>query len=489
MRFDELGLDADILRSLEAMNFEEMTPVQEHTIPIILENKDLIGCAQTGTGKTAAYTLPLLDKLLREGNPDNVVKSLIVVPTRELAQQIDVQFQGFSYFLPLSTTVVYGGGDGIGWEQQKQGMLRGSDIVVATPGRLLAHIANSGIDLSHVSYFVLDEADRMLDMGFFDDIMKIIKELPTERQTIMFSATLPPKIRQMAKQILRNPAEVNIAVSKPNEAIQQGIYVCYENQKMEIVRALFGEPTGTKTIIFSSSKQKVKELAYTLKRMKLNAAAMHSDLEQEQREEVMLDFKNGKIDLLVATDIVARGIDIEDIGTVVNYDVPHDPEDYIHRIGRTARASATGRAITFVSEKEQGKFHRIETFMERDVEKLPIPEHLGKGPVYNPDESDRRFSGRGGHGRGGNRRDGQSGAGGRGGRNGRNRSGRKNPEQGAQAQSSAQAPQNQGATPEGTQPQGAKERTDGQKNRRNNRRRFRGPKGPQGSPGPKPSDN
>ena len=342
MRFDELGLDADILRSLEAMNFEEMTPVQEHTIPIILENKDLIGCAQTGTGKTAAYTLPLLDKLLREGNPDNVVKSLIVVPTRELAQQIDVQFQGFSYFLPLSTTVVYGGGDGIGWEQQKQGMLRGSDIVVATPGRLLAHIANSGIDLSHVSYFVLDEADRMLDMGFFDDIMKIIKELPTERQTIMFSATLPPKIRQMAKQILRNPAEVNIAVSKPNEAIQQGIYVCYENQKMEIVRALFGEPTGTKTIIFSSSKQKVKELAYTLKRMKLNAAAMHSDLEQEQREEVMLDFKNGKIDLLVATDIVARGIDIEDIGTVVNYDVPHDPEDYIHRIGRTARASATG---------------------------------------------------------------------------------------------------------------------------------------------------
>ena len=368
MRFDELGLDADILRSLEAMNFEEMTPVQEHTIPIILENKDLIGCAQTGTGKTAAYTLPLLDKLLREGNPDNVVKSLIVVPTRELAQQIDVQFQGFSYFLPLSTTVVYGGGDGIGWEQQKQGMLRGSDIVVATPGRLLAHIANSGIDLSHVSYFVLDEADRMLDMGFFDDIMKIIKELPTERQTIMFSATLPPKIRQMAKQILRNPAEVNIAVSKPNEAIQQGIYVCYENQKMEIVRALFGEPTGTKTIIFSSSKQKVKELAYTLKRMKLNAAAMHSDLEQEQREEVMLDFKNGKIDLLVATDIVARGIDIEDIGTVVNYDVPHDPEDYIHRIGRTGRAKRHGVAYTLVADyPSKMRLDAIAKFTGNDV--------------------------------------------------------------------------------------------------------------------------
>ncbi len=402
MRFDELGLDADILRSLEAMNFKEMTPVQEQAIPLILESRDLIGCAQTGTGKTAAYTLPLLDRLLREGNPDNVVKSLIVVPTRELAQQIDVQFQGFSYFLPLSTTVVYGGGDGIGWEQQKQGMLRGSDIIVATPGRLLAHIANSGIDLSHVIYFVLDEADRMLDMGFFDDIMKIIQELPTERQTIMFSATLPPKIRQMARQILRNPAEVNIAISKPNEAIRQSIYVCYETQKMGLIHALFSEPTGTKTLIFASSKQKVKELAYTLKRMKFNATAMHSDLTQERREEVMLDFKNGKIDLLVATDIVARGIDIEDIGTVVNYDVPHDPEDYIHRIGRTARASATGCAITFVSEKEQGQFHRIETFMGREVERLPLPEHLGNGPTYHPEESNRPQSRHRGHKRRGN---------------------------------------------------------------------------------------
>ena len=251
MRFDELALNEDILRGIETMNFQEMTPVQEQTIPVIMEGRDLIGCAQTGTGKTAAYTLPLLDKLLHEGNPDNVVKSLIVVPTRELAQQIDVQFQGFSYFLPVSTTVVYGGGDGAGWDVQKQGMLMGADIVIATPGRLLAHITNSGIDLSHVEYFVLDEADRMLDMGFFDDIMKIVAELPKERQTIMFSATLPPKIRQMAKQIMHDPAEVNIAVSKPNEAIQQGIYVCYENQKMELIRELFGTPADTKTIIFS----------------------------------------------------------------------------------------------------------------------------------------------------------------------------------------------------------------------------------------------
>lgn len=395
MRFDEFNLDREVLRGIEAMNFVEMTPVQQETIPVILEGRDLIGCAQTGTGKTAAYTLPLLDRLHREGNPDNVVKSLIVVPTRELAQQIDTQFQGFSYFLPISTTVVYGGGDGIGWSQQKQGMLMGSDIVVATPGRLLAHLTNSGIDLSHVEYFVLDEADRMLDMGFYDDIMKIISYLPVERQTIMFSATLPPKIRQMAKQIMRNPAEVNIAVSRPNEAITQGAYVCYENQKMELIRELFAKPTGAKTIIFASSKQKVKELNYSLKRMKLRVAAMHSDLEQEQREEVMLNFKNGKIDILVATDIVARGIDIEDIGMVINFDVPHDPEDYIHRIGRTARASAEGSAITFVNEKEQGKFHRIERFIDREIEKLPLPERLGAGPKYAPrDDEGRR---RGGH--------------------------------------------------------------------------------------------
>ena len=482
--FQELGVSEEILRALEKKGVAMPTRVQEEAIPPLLAWRDVIAKAPTGTGKTFAFGIPMIEHIDPQSDD---LQGLILAPTRELAIQIGDELRGLLTFSKkIRVAVVYGGAK---IESQIKQLEKHPQIVVATPGRLMDHYKRKTLRLDRVQTVVLDEADRMLDMGFFDDIMKIIKELPTERQTIMFSATLPPKIRQMAKQILRNPAEVNIAVSKPNEAIQQGIYVCYENQKMEIVRALFGEPTGTKTIIFSSSKQKVKELAYTLKRMKLNAAAMHSDLEQEQREEVMLDFKNGKIDLLVATDIVARGIDIEDIGTVVNYDVPHDPEDYIHRIGRTARASATGRAITFVSEKEQGKFHRIETFMERDVEKLPIPEHLGKGPVYNPDESDRRFSGRGGHGRGGNRRDGQSGAGGRGGRNGRNRSGRKNPEQGAQAQSSAQAPQNQGATPEGTQPQGAKERTDGQKNRRNNRRRFRGPKGPQGSPGPKPGDN
>ena len=398
MRFDELDLEDEILDGLYDMNFHEMTPVQEKTIPVILEGRDIIGCAQTGTGKTAAYTLPLLNRLLIEGNEDNVVKALIIVPTRELAQQIDQQFQGFSYYLPVSTTVVYGGGDGKGWDIQKRGMLMGSDVVIATPGRMISHLQNSGVDLSHVECLILDEADSMLDMGFSDDILKIISYLPRERQTVMFSATLPPKIRELAKSILRNPAEINIAISKPNEAIDQSAYICYESQKLGIIRELFAKPSESKTIIFSSSKMKVKELAHTLKRMKLNVAAMHSALEQAQREEVMLAFKNNRVNILVATDIVARGIDIEDIGLVINYDVPHDPEDYIHRIGRTARADATGSAITFVNEEEQGKFHQIEKFIERDIRKAELPASVGEGPKYEPEES-RKRGGRGGRSR------------------------------------------------------------------------------------------
>lgn len=409
MYFDELDLDYDLLDAIEEMGFEEMTPVQEQCIPIILEGADLIGCAQTGTGKTAAFALPLLNELLvaREAKDydDSKIKAIIMVPTRELAMQIDTQFQGFSYYLPISTTVVYGGGDGKTWDVQRRGMCSGADIVVATPGRLLAHIESGTIDFSGVKHFILDEADRMLDMGFFDDIMRVVGQIPKERQTIMFSATLPPKIRKMAKELLREPKEVNIAISKPSESIDQGIYVCYENQKLRIVDHLFSQPLEGKSLIFSSSKLKVKELSYQLKRMKLNVGAMHSDLDQERREEVMLNYKNGKIDILVATDIVARGIDIDEIGLVINFDVPHDPEDYIHRIGRTGRASATGRAITFVSEAEQGKFHRIEEFIERDVKQLEIPESLGKAPVYNPKAHPDR--GRGGRGaRGGKPRSG-----------------------------------------------------------------------------------
>ena len=463
MRFDELDLEDEILDGLEDMNFHEMTPVQEHTIPVILEGRDIIGCAQTGTGKTAAYTLPLLNKLLLDGNPDNVVKSLIIVPTRELAQQIDQQFQGFSYYAPISTTVVYGGGDGKGWDMQRNGMLSGSDVVIATPGRMIAHLQNSGVDLSHVEYLILDEADRMLDMGFSEDIMKIVSYMPKERQTIMFSATLPPKIRELAKTILRNPAEVNIAISKPNEAIDQSAYICYENQKLGIIRELFAEPTDSKTIIFSSSKLKVKELAHTLKRMKLDVAAMHSDLEQSEREEVMLNFRNNKIRILVATDIVARGIDIEDIGLVLNYDVPHDPEDYIHRIGRTARAAATGSAVTFVSEEEQGKFHQIEKFIERDIRKAELPESVGEGPKYAPDENRGRF-GRGGRG-GGRPGAGGRGRGGRSDRSGRNDRNRRSERPAATAEPAAAQP----ASPDSDHASGRGEGNRGTRDRRRHR--------------------
>ncbi len=407
MFFDELDLDYDVLDAIEEMGFQEMTPVQEQTIPVILRGEDLIGCAQTGTGKTAAYALPLLS-LLMDGKAsgrydESKIKSIIMVPTRELAMQIDTQFQGFSYYLNISTTVVYGGGDGKTWDVQRRGLDGGADVVIATPGRLLAHLEGGQIDLSGVKHFILDEADRMLDMGFFDDIMKVVNRMTKERQTILYSATLPPKIRKFADQILTNPTEVSIAISKPAESIDQGIYILHEAQKLLLIRKIYEAGDVGKSIIFSSSKLKVKDLLYQFKKMKLNVAAMHSDLDQAQREEVMLNFKSGKVDLLVATDIVARGIDIDDISTVINYDVPHDPEDYIHRIGRTGRASATGRAMTFVSEKEQGKFRRIEEFLEREIKRLELPAELGEAPAYNPDAAPRSRFGGGNKGKSSNR--------------------------------------------------------------------------------------
>ncbi|MDF9831280.1 DEAD/DEAH box helicase [Parabacteroides sp. PF5-6] len=395
MRFDELKLEDDVLDGLDAMNFQETTPVQELTIPVILEGKDIIACAQTGTGKTAAYVLPVINELSKGTHPANFVNAVIMAPTRELAQQIDQQIEGFSYFLPVSAVAVYGGTDGVAWEQQKRGMQMGADIVIATPGRLLSHIKMGTVDLSHASFFILDEADRMLDMGFYDDIMMIQKLLPPTCQTIMFSATMPPKIRTLAKTILKEPEEIKIAISKPPESIMQTAYVCYEPQKIKILEKLFKDSRPQRVIIFSSSKMKVKELNATLKRLKFNVAAMHSDLEQSQREEVMKEFKNGRIDILVATDVVARGIDINDIKLVVNYDIPHDPEDYVHRIGRTARGTnGVGLAITFVSIEEQAAFKRIENFLEKEVYKIPIDPSLGPAPLYEPEKHTVRGRGR-----------------------------------------------------------------------------------------------
>ena len=392
MRFEDLELEPEVLDGLDAMNFIEATPIQEETIPVVLEGRDIIACAQTGTGKTAAYILPLLNLIMKHKfeRDEDAVRAIIIAPTRELASQIDMQFEGFSYFMPISTLSVSGGGNGAQWNQQLRAFNKGADVIIATPGRMISHLINSKISLNKVEYLVLDEADRMLDMGFYDDIMKISKHLPTKRQTLLFSATMPPKIRTLAKNILNNPAEINIAISKPNEAIKQMAYVCYEAQKIGLIEHIFSTPVESKIIIFSSSKIKVKELAHRLKRMKYNVRAMHSDLEQSERDEVMLDFKNGKISILVATDIVSRGIDITDIGLVINYDVPHDPEDYIHRIGRTARANADGEAITFISKEEQDKFGKIERFLERDVEKIAMPEQLGEAPAYTPSSGEKK---------------------------------------------------------------------------------------------------
>ena len=384
MQFSELNLEDSVLDALDAMNFRECTPVQEHTIPVILEGKDLIGVAQTGTGKTAAYLLPVLNQLSKGNYPEDAINCIIMAPTRELAMQIDQQMEGFSYFMPASSVAVYGGNDGIRFEQEKKGLTLGADVVIATPGRLISHLSLGYVDLSKVSFFILDEADRMLDMGFAEDIMQIVKYLPKERQTIMFSATMPTKIQQLAKTILTNPVEVKLAVSKPAEKIIQAAYICYEAQKLGIIESLFKEQQPERVIIFASSKIKVKEVTKAFKRLKLNVGEMHSDLDQSQREAIMHEFRNGRINMLVATDIVARGIDIDDIRLVINYDVPHDSEDYVHRIGRTARANNDGCAITFVSETEQNKFKQIENFLEKEIYKIPVPEELGEAPAYNP---------------------------------------------------------------------------------------------------------
>lgn len=391
MRFDELDLSYDVLDALDAMNFSECTPIQEQAIPVALEGRDLLAVAQTGTGKTAAYLLPVISRLSEEDYPEDAVNCIVMAPTRELAQQIDRQMEGFSYFIPTNSVAIYGGTDGKEFARQERGLRMGADVVIATPGRLLAHLSMGYVDLSKVSFFILDEADRMLDMGFYDDIMQIVRQLPKERQTLMFSATMPPKIQELANTILRDPVEVKIAVSKPTEKVTQSAFVCYEPQKTPILKHLFATAHSKRVIVFASSKLKVKELARELRRARYKIGEMHSDLEQQERDEVMLAFRAGQIDILVATDIVARGIDIDDISMVVNYDVPHEPEDYVHRIGRTARANNDGKAVTFVSEREQGKFGIIEKFLEYEVTKESIPAELGEAPEYRPER--RRSSG------------------------------------------------------------------------------------------------
>lgn len=384
MRFDEFDFNYDVLDALDAMRFSECTPIQEKAIPLALEGRDLIAVAQTGTGKTAAYLLPVLSRLADGDFPSDAVNCIVMAPTRELAMQIDRQLEGFGYFLRVSSLAIYGGTDGATFARQQKSLLTGADVVIATPGRLIAHLQMGKVDLSKVSFFILDEADRMLDMGFYDDIMQVVKHLPEDRQTLMFSATMPPKIQQLARSILRNPAEVKLAVARPADGIHQRVALCYEPAKLPLLRHAFKTIEAKRVIVFASSKLKVKELARELRRASYKIGEMHSDLEQSRRDEVMHDFKSGRIDILVATDIVARGIDIDDITLVVNYDVPHDAEDYVHRIGRTARAGAGGEALTFVSERDGRRWTEIERFLGKPVERLSIPEEIGSARTEKP---------------------------------------------------------------------------------------------------------
>ena len=413
MYFDELDLNDNVLDALYDMRFDTCTPVQEKCIPEILEGHDVLGVAQTGTGKTAAYLLPVLSKLDDGGYPKDAINCVIMSPTRELAQQIDQAMQGFGYYLQdVSSVAVYGGNDGNRYDQELKSLRMGADVVIATPGRLITHISLGNVDLSKVSFFILDEADRMLDMGFSEDINTIASKLPKTCQTIMFSATMPEKIEELAKALLKNPVEIKLAVSKPAEKIKQEAYVCYETQKMTIIKDIFKAGDMKRVIVFSGSKMKVKQLAAALQQIGINCGAMHSDLEQAERDDVMFKFKSGQFDVLVATDIVARGIDIDDIEMVINYDVPHDTEDYVHRIGRTARANRDGRAITFVNEEDQYWFQQIEKFLVKVVEKMPLPEDCGEGPEYiKLNKPSKRNNGRKGKGgkQGGNNRNGNRG--------------------------------------------------------------------------------
>ena len=366
------------------MGFEKPTPIQEKAIPVILENKDLIACAQTGTGKTAAFLLPIMNKIIKDHS--DTIDTLVIVPTRELAIQIDTALQGFAYFTPITSIAIYGGNDGTSYEQEKKALTQGANIIIATPGRLIAHINQGYAKFKTLKHLVLDEADRMLDMGFSDDLNRIISVLPANRQTLLFSATMPPKIRTLADKILKSPEKINIAISKPAERVIQGAYVVHNAQKVELLRQLLTGKKLKSILIFSSTKSKVKELEKELKGLGMNVSAIHSDLTQDQRNEVLRNFRNRKLQILVATDILSRGIDIDSIELVVNFDVPGDAEDYIHRVGRTARAEATGVALTLIGPADQRKFKGIEDLIGDEIKKLPLPPSLGEGPEYKPNE-------------------------------------------------------------------------------------------------------
>ena len=386
MKFNKLSLNKELENGLEMMGFKNATPIQEKTIPIILNGNDLIACAQTGTGKTAAFVLPILS-ILSEKKQNNKVKALIITPTRELAKQIDMQIEGFSYFTNTSSYPIYGGGTGPEFENQKQALINGTEIIICTPGRLLAHLKFDYFDTNFINHLILDEADRMLDMGFYDDIIKIVNKLPKKRQTLLFSATMPKTIRKLAKNILSIPKEISLAISKPAAGIKQYAFLVYDKHKVKLIKEILLQKKRKKqlnhVLIFASSIKSVKEIKRTLNKSGFISSDMHSGLDQNSRENTIRDFKNNKIKILVATDILSRGIDIKGIELVINYEVPNDAEDYVHRIGRTARADKTGEAITFINENQIKSFMSIEKLIENEVDKMPLPNNFEKGPVYS----------------------------------------------------------------------------------------------------------
>lgn len=379
MDFKDFNFNPDLYEGLLAMGFRSATPIQQQAIPLILNKQDLIACAQTGTGKTGAYLLPIMNMISE--TPERHNNTLILAPTRELAQQIDLQVEALSYFTNISSLTVYGGGDGIAYEQQKRSMREGVDIIIATPGRLISHLSSGLLNLDQLKHLVLDEADRMLDMGFYDDIMKIVGYLPQVRQTVLFSATMPPKIRKLASTLLKDPQQINIAISKPAEGILQQIYLAHDEQKVPLLTRILKSGDFKSIIVFASTKEKVKNLGKVFRNLGLKAEAFHSDLTQKEREAALLKFKNRMLPILIGTDVLSRGIDVEGIDLVVNFDVPHDAEDYVHRVGRTARASTKGTAITLVNPKDKRKLESIEKLIEKRIDRIPMPEDLGTAPL------------------------------------------------------------------------------------------------------------
>jgi len=385
MKFSELNLHESLKEAIACMGFEQLTPIQERAIPIILDNKDLIACAQTGTGKTAAFVLPILNKLIDKNNQDT--DTLIIVPTRELAIQIEQQIQGLSYFISVSSMAVYGGGDGKEWILQKEALINGADIIVATPGKLMAHLQMGYVNFKKVKHLILDEADRMLDMGFIDDIQQIISYLPKERQTLLFSATMPNSIKLLVNKILIQPEEIILSLSKPAEGVEQNAYMAYDAQKVNLLAHILNERKAYDSIIiFTSAKLKINEIVSSLSRAGFKSQGISSNLEQDKREQVLQDFRSKKIRILVATDVMSRGIDVKEINMVINYDVPHDAEDYVHRVGRTARASTKGEAITLINPRDMYKFSKIEKLIEKIIPKLTMPIELGEAPAWNPEK-------------------------------------------------------------------------------------------------------